>query len=69
MSAVTSGNHHANSWQKSSYSGASGNCAEVRRRNGRLAVRDSKTPQNRPLDVPDASWTGFLTALRSDRLT
>jgi hypothetical protein len=65
---VTSGNGDATSWQKSSYSGANSNCTEVRRLNGRLAVRDSKTPESAALDVPNSSWTDFLSALKRDHL-
>ena len=51
-------------WHKSSYSGQSGNCVEVARNlPGRVAVRDSKSPDGPPLLVSPGAWRAFLLAL------
>ena len=52
-------------WQKSSYSGQSGNCVEVARNLPGLAVvRDSKEPNGAKLVVSRETWRGFLKGLR-----
>ena len=53
-------------WQKSSYSGQSGNCVEVARNlPGLVAVRDSKKPGGAKLLVSRETWRAFLLALRA----
>jgi hypothetical protein len=53
-------------WQKSSYSGQSGNCVEVARNlPGLVAVRDSKTPDGAKLVVSQVTWQGFISAIVS----
>ena len=53
-------------WQKSSYSGQSGNCVEVTRNLPWLvAVRDSKEPAGARLVVSRETWRVFLKGLRS----
>ena len=53
-------------WHKSSYSGQSGNCAEVARNlPGLVAVRDSKEPDGARLMVSRETWRVFLKGLRS----
>ena len=50
-------------WQKSRYSGQSGNCVEVARNlPGLVAVRDSKHPDGGKLVVPQETWRAFLSA-------
>ena len=53
-------------WQKSSYSGQSGNCVEVTRNlSGLVAMRDSKEPDGARLVVSRETWRVFLKGLRS----
>jgi hypothetical protein len=48
-------------WQKSSYSGQSGNCVEVARNlPGLVAVRDSKEPDIGRLVVSREAWQVFM---------
>jgi hypothetical protein len=48
-------------WQKSSYSGQSGNCVEVARNLvGLVAVRDSNDPDGVELVVPGETWRVFI---------
>ena len=48
-------------WQKSSYSGQSGNCVEVTRNlSGLVAVHDSKEPDGARLVVSRETWRVFL---------
>jgi Domain of unknown function (DUF397) len=52
-------------WQKSSYSGQSGNCVEVARNLlGLVAVRDSKDPQRAELAVSPEAWRLFIESTR-----
>jgi uncharacterized protein DUF397 len=53
-------------WIKSSYSGTSehSNCVEVAARREVTAVRDSKAPGGH-ITLPNASWTEFLTKVRT----
>jgi hypothetical protein len=49
-------------WKKSSYSGAHGDCVEVRSPgSGAIAVRDSKDPQGPSLTFTPQAWTSFVT--------
>ena len=52
-------------WQKSSYSGQSGNCVEVARNlPGLVVVRDSKERGGAKLVVPQDLWLAFIRGLR-----
>ncbi|WP_130798329.1 DUF397 domain-containing protein [Streptomyces otsuchiensis] len=57
-------------WRKSSYSdGNGGSCVEVADGvPGVMPVRDSKAPAGPSLVIPAASWTGFVTAVRTGDL-
>jgi hypothetical protein len=53
-------------WQKSSYSGQSGNCVEVACNvRGLIAVRDSKEPDGAKLVVPQGAWRFFTKSVRA----
>jgi hypothetical protein len=53
-------------WQKSSYSGANGNCVEVARNlPGVVAVRDSKEPTGPALVLAPGQWQALLSTVRS----
>jgi len=53
-------------WQKSSYSGQSGNCVEVARNlQGLVAVRDSKEPDGGKLVVAQEVWRFFTESVRA----
>lgn len=47
-------------WFKSSFSGQTGDCVEVRMRGGEIAVRDSKDPHGPVLRFTPAEWLAFL---------
>ena len=52
------------SWRKSSYSADAGsNCVEVAVLPGRVAVRDSKSPDSGRLDLTPSAWRTFLAAV------
>jgi len=54
-------------WQKSSYSGQSGNCVEVAcNLPGPVAVRDSKEPDGTKLVFSQESWRAFISTVRPD---
>ncbi|MFD5745902.1 DUF397 domain-containing protein [Streptomyces sp. NPDC059255] len=57
-------------WRKSSYSnGAGGECIEVASTEAvAVGVRDSKDVDGPQLVFRQASWTGFVSALRHQRL-
>lgn len=56
---------HGNAeWQRSSYSGNSGNCVEMRRGATAISVRDSKDPGNGVLAVSAVAWADFVAAVR-----
>ena len=53
-------------WQKSSYSGQSGNCVEVARNlPGLVAVRDTKQPDGAQLVVSQETWRVFIRSVRA----
>jgi Domain of unknown function (DUF397) len=53
-------------WQKSSYSGQSGNCVEVASNMpGLVAVRDSKAPDRAKLVVSQEIWRVFIRSVRA----
>lgn len=56
----------AASWRKSSYSGASDNCVEVRSDELRIAVRDSKC-LGPTLNFPSSTWRAFTVTARANR--
>ncbi|MBY8884842.1 DUF397 domain-containing protein [Streptomyces sp. PTM05] len=48
-------------WKKSSYSGAHGDCVEVRAPGPQaIAVRDSKNPQGPALSFSSQAWAAFV---------
>jgi hypothetical protein len=56
-------------WRKSSYSnGSGGNCLEVVASAGEALARDSKDPEGPVLAFSLASWSGFVSAVREQRL-
>ncbi|QKW18852.1 DUF397 domain-containing protein [Kitasatospora sp. NA04385] len=60
---------HSVVWRKSSYSANGGNCVEVSGDfPGTVPVRDSKDPHGPVLLFPAATWSAFVTAVRTDRL-
>jgi hypothetical protein len=53
-------------WQKSSYSGQSGNCVEVARNlPGLVAVRDSNDPDVERLVISREAWQVFMKKVRA----
>lgn len=55
----------ADSWRKSSYSGANGGeCVEVATTAGTVLVRDTKDRNGHVLSVPATAWRAFVSALR-----
>jgi hypothetical protein len=53
-------------WQKSSYSGQSGNCVEVARNLvGLVAVRDSNNPDGVELVVSRDAWRVFIKSVNA----
>ena len=56
-------------WCKSSYSGAGATeCVEVAHLSRVTAVRDSKRPRGPVVEFSQSSWTGFLSAVRRQKL-
>ncbi len=52
-------------WRRSSYSGTTGNCAEVALNlPGLVAVRDSKDPEGPVLVVEAGEWGAFIDRVR-----
>lgn len=55
----------ADSWRKSSYSGANGGeCVEVAATAGTVMVRDTKDRNGNVLSVPPNAWRAFACALK-----
>ena len=53
-------------WKKSSYSGAHGDCVEVRAPEpGGIAVRDSKDPQGPTLSFDAGAWASFVAEVEA----
>jgi hypothetical protein len=50
-------------WKKSSYSGNTDNCVEVKL-SGTVGVRDTKNPNGGQLDVAPAAWRAAIDRLR-----
>ena len=55
-------------WRRSSRSTDTANCVEVAVAGSAVGVRDSKDPDGPVLVLPAASWTHFVTAIRSGGL-
>ncbi len=51
-------------WRKSSFSGASGECVEVRFRAGAVDVRHSLDPDGPVLTFTGGEWSAFLSGVR-----
>lgn len=51
-----------NTWQKSTYSNAEGNCVETRLTGDGVGIRDSKNTDLPALRVSPQAWTAFITA-------
>ncbi|MFI0979641.1 DUF397 domain-containing protein [Streptomyces sp. NPDC021093] len=57
------------SWQKSSYSnGTGGECVEVACISAHTAVRDSKMPEGRRINLRRITWVEFIRAVRGGEL-
>lgn len=56
------------SWHKSSFS-ATDNCVEVADLGSRLAVRDSKRPNEGALVFAAAEWDAFVRSVRAGELS
>ena len=53
-------------WKKSSYSGAHGDCVEVRAPGlAAVAVRDSKDPQGPALTFSPQAWSAFVSGVET----
>lgn len=53
-----------NVWYKSSRSGSSGQCTEVRHRGDAVDVRDSKDPGGPVLTFTPAEWAAFVEGVK-----
>jgi Domain of unknown function (DUF397) len=60
---VAVGDGDARAWHKSSRSGATGACVEVRVVDGAVQVRDSKNPDGPVLTVPPDAWAEFVAGV------
>lgn len=47
-------------WEKSTFSGATGNCVEFAREGDNFLVRDSKDPNGPVLTFTPAEWDAFV---------
>ncbi|MFL4907625.1 DUF397 domain-containing protein [Streptomyces sp. MMS24-I2-30] len=58
-------------WRKSSYSNQDGGeCVEISDAHATaVPVRDSKTPHSPALVIPNDSWSAFITAVKSGKLS
>lgn len=57
-------------WFKSSYSGANETeCVEAAFTTGHTAVRDSKRPHERRLQVRSETWTNFIGAVQNGQFS
>jgi len=53
-------------WRKSSYSNSQANCVEVAwTRSGKVAVRDSRNPDDGALTVSPDEWQTFVAKVRT----
>ncbi|MFC5289128.1 DUF397 domain-containing protein [Actinokineospora guangxiensis] len=55
-------------WRKSSRSGAGNDCVELLVHTAGTAIRDSKNADHGHLALAAGPWTGFLDAVKADRL-
>ena len=53
-------------WRKSSHSNGGGECVEVAFADGRVSLRDSKSPDTGMIRVPAAAMAALLHTLTSD---
>ena len=51
-------------WRKAARSLTNGECVEVARAGGWIAVRDSKNPGGEVLSYSEKAWRGFVTGTR-----
>jgi hypothetical protein len=57
-------------WKKSSYSGGSGQCVEVRTPGAAaIAVRDSKDPNGPAVGFTEAAWSTFIASVQDHTFT
>lgn len=57
-------------WRKSTFSGGSnGDCLEVADGHPSIPVRDSKNPHGPALVFPSATWSSFVTGIKTGGLT
>jgi hypothetical protein len=54
-------------WRKSRRSAGNGECVEVARDEGIVAVRDSKNPDSVMLHYSPGAWQSFLTSTKADK--
>ncbi|MFR9730740.1 DUF397 domain-containing protein [Saccharopolyspora sp. MS10] len=54
-------------WRTSTYTHPNGNCVEIGRAGGGVAIRDSKHRRGGVLLAGPRQWADFLAALRSGR--
>lgn len=54
-------------WHKSSRSSANGQCVEIARLGGAVAVRDSKRPSGPKLVFTRRSWAAFIDDIKRQR--
>ena len=56
-------------WRKSSYSGANGDCIEIRPGTQTISVRDSKNPDGTILTVSRSMWLEFARHAKTGCIT
>ncbi|MEV7866045.1 DUF397 domain-containing protein [Streptomyces sp. NPDC088124] len=54
-------------WRRSSYSGGDNDCVELATFGGRVAIRDSKCPERRPVVVTRPGAQAFLAGVEAGR--
>jgi Domain of unknown function (DUF397) len=54
-------------WRKASHSLTNGECVEVARAAGWVAVRDSKRPEGAVLGYPARAWQTFIAETKKSR--
>jgi hypothetical protein len=59
-------NETTTSWRKSSYSNSGANCVEIAEtRSGKVAVRDSRNPDDGALTFSPDEWQTFVAKVRT----